>query len=75
MDLETKFFFKVLEGERSFGEFDEVPEQIEAIIMEAVIDTLNEKYDIDITVKDLEEFSDVYKKKLDERLAKYFDTK
>ncbi|MFW5903949.1 MAG: hypothetical protein ACOC89_02750 [Candidatus Saliniplasma sp.] len=72
MDIETKFFFKVLEGEQSFGKFDEVTEQIEAVIMEAVIDTLNEKYDIDITVKDLEEFSEVYKKNLDKRLEKYF---
>ncbi|MGM0405276.1 MAG: hypothetical protein ACQEQM_03955 [Thermoplasmatota archaeon] len=73
MDLETKFFFEVLEGKKSFGDFDEVPEQIEAIIMEAVIDTLNEKYEIDITVKDLEDFSDSYKRNLDKRLEKYFD--
>ena len=72
MDVETKFFFDVLEGKRSFGDFDEVTEEIEAIIMEAVIDTLNEKYEIDITIKDLEDFSDVYKKNLDKRLEKYF---
>ena len=72
MDLETKFFFEVLEGNKSFGDFDEVPEQIEAIIIEAVIDTLNEKYEIDITVKDLDDFSEVYKRNLNKRLEKYF---
>ncbi len=72
MDLETKFFFEVLEGSKSFGDFDEVPEQVEAIIMEAVIDTLNEKYEIEITIKDLEDFSERYKKNLDKRLKKYF---
>jgi len=73
MDLETRFFFEVLRGNKSFESFDGIPEQIEAIIMEAVIDTLNEKYEIEITIKDLEDFSEVYKKNLDERLEKYFD--
>ncbi len=73
MDLETKYFFEVLEGNKSFGDFDGVPEQVEAIIMEAVIDTLNEKYEIDITVQDLEDFSERYKKNLDKRIEKYFD--
>ncbi len=72
MDLETKFFFEVLEGNKSFASFDGIPEQIEAIIMEAVIDTLNEKYEIDITIKDLEEFSETYKENLDKRLEKHF---
>lgn len=73
MNIETKYFFDVLESKRSFGEFDKIPEQVEAIIMEAVVDTLNEKYEIDITIKDLEEFSEVYKEKLDERLQKHFE--